>query len=162
MIAALLANSNGGGLKAKLEPAVTGGVGTTTTKMQLCQEKELVWHGAYRIGDGNCLGAPVYSHAASFIDTPASTIVTGSLQIVVWKECKIAVGIGIAISKLDCVSIGSEALDITEACLVCWNYSKKNVISHESVDWFSVTVVAVDHHPKVRSGEVRMRLDQGI
>ena len=87
---------------------------------------------------------------------------TGSLQIVVWHECKIAVGIGIAISKLDFVPVGFEALDITVACLVCWNYSEKNVISHESVDWFSVTVVAVDPRPKLRSGEVRMRLDQGI
>ena len=69
MIAPLLENSNGGGLKAKLEPAVTGGVGTTTTKMQLCQEKELVRHGANRIGDGNCLGAPIYSHIASFKTT---------------------------------------------------------------------------------------------
>jgi len=39
MIAALLANSNGGGLKTKLEPAVIGGVGTTTTKMQLFKKK---------------------------------------------------------------------------------------------------------------------------
>ena len=68
MIAALLANSNGGGLKAKLEPAVTGGVGSTTTKMQLRQEKELVRHGANRIGDGNCLGAPVDSHTYFLVD----------------------------------------------------------------------------------------------
>ena len=87
---------------------------------------------------------------------------TGSLPIVVWHECKIAVGIGIAISKLDFVPVGFEALDITAACSVCWNYSEKNVISHESVDWFSVTVVAVDPHPKLCSGEVRMRLNQGI
>ena len=78
----------------------------------------------------------------------------------VWKECKIAVGMGIAISKLDFVPVGFEALDITVACLVCWNYSEKNVISHESVDWFSVTVVAVDPPPKRRSGEVRMQLLQ--
>ena len=79
----------------------------------------------------------------------------------VWKECKIAVGIGIAISKLDFVSVGFEALDITVACLVCWNYSEKNVISHESVDWFSVTVVAVDPHPKLRSGEAFGKLKRG-
>ena len=161
MITALLANSNGGGLKATLEPAVTGGVGTTTTKMQLRQEKELVRHGANRIGDGNCFGAPIDSHIASF-KTTFGAVVTWSLHIEVWKECKIAVGIGIAISKLDFVPVGFEALDITAACSVCWNYSEKNVISHESVDWFSVTVVAVDPHPKLRSGEVRMRLNQGI
>ena len=68
MIAALLANSNGGGLKAKLEPAITGGVGSTTTKMQLRQEKELVRHGANRVGDGNCLGAPVDSHTYFLVD----------------------------------------------------------------------------------------------
>ena len=79
--------------------------------MQLCQEEELVWHGATR--NGNCFGAPVYRHAACFKDMPASTIVTGSLQIVVWHECEIAVGIGIAISKLDYVPIGFETLDTT-------------------------------------------------
>ena len=103
-------------MKAKLAPSVTGGVGSTTTKMQLCQEEEFVRHGAIRMGDGNCLGAPVYRHAACFKDMPASTIVTGSLQIVVWHECEIAVGIGIAICKLDCVPIGSEALNTSAAC----------------------------------------------
>ena len=111
-----LANSNGGGVKAKLVPSVARGVGSTASKMQLCQEEEFVRHGAIRMGDGNCFGAPVYRHAACFIDMPASTIVTGSLQIVVWHECKIAVGIGIAISKLDCVPIGSEALNTSAAC----------------------------------------------
>ena len=111
-----LANSNGSCVKAKLAPSVTGGEGSTTTKMQLCQEEEFVRHYAIRMGDGNCFGAPVYRYAACFIDMPASTIVTGSLQIVVWHECEIAVGIGIAISKLDCVSIGSEALNTWVAC----------------------------------------------
>ena len=40
----------------------------------------------------------------------------GSLQFVVWHECKIAVGIGIAISKLDCVPIAAEALNTSAAC----------------------------------------------
>ena len=101
-------------MKAKLAPSVTGGVGSTASKMQLCQEEELIWHGATR--NGNCFGAPVYRHAACFKDMPASTIVTGSLQIVVWHECEITVGIGIAICKLDCVPIGSEALNTSAAC----------------------------------------------
>ena len=64
----LLANSNGGGMKAKLAPSVTGGVGSTTTKMQLCQEEEFVRHGAIRMGDGNCLGAPVDTHTYFLVD----------------------------------------------------------------------------------------------
>ena len=131
-------------MKAKLAPSVTGGVGSTTTKMQLCQEEEFVRHGAIRMGDGNCLGAPVYRHAACFKDMPASTIVTGSLQIVVWHECEIAVGIGIAISELDCVPVGFETLDITAACSVCWNNTKKDVLFHEGVLRSGVTMETVD------------------
>ena len=103
-------------MKAKLAPSVTGGVGSTASKMQLCQEEEFVRHGAIRMGDGTGFGAPVDRQAACFIDMPASTIVTGSLQIVVWHECKIAVGIGIAICKLDWVPIASETLNTSAAC----------------------------------------------
>ena len=55
-------------MKAKLAPSVTGGVGSTTTKMQLCQEEEFVRHGAIRMGDGNCLGAPVDTHTYFLVD----------------------------------------------------------------------------------------------
>ena len=112
--------------------------------MQLCQEEEFVRHGAIRMGDGNCFGAPVYRHAACFKDMPASTIVTGSLPIVVWHECKIAVGIGIAISKLDFVPVGFEALDTTAACSVCWNNTEKDVLFHEGVQRPGVTMETVD------------------
>ena len=118
-------------MKAKLAPTVARGVGSTASKMQLCQEEELVWHGATR--NGNCFGAPVYRHAACFIVMPASTIVTGSLPIVVWHECKIAIGIGIAISELDYVPVGFETLDTTAACSVCWNNTEKDVLFHEGV-----------------------------
>ena len=110
--------------------------------MQLCQEEELIWHGATR--NGNCFGAPVYRHAACFKDMPASTIVTGSLPIVVWHECKIAVGIGIAISKLDFVPVGFETLDTTAACSVCWNNTEKDVLFHEGVQRSGVTMETVD------------------
>ena len=46
---------------------------------------------------------------------------TGSLPIVVWYECKIAVRIGIAIFELDYVPVGFETLDTTVACSACWN-----------------------------------------
>ena len=132
-------------MKAKLAPSVTGGVGSTTSKMQLCHEEEFVRHGAIRMGDGNCLGAPVYRHAACFKDMPSSTIVTGSLQIVVWHECKIAVGIGIAICKVDCVPIGSEALKTSAACSCrCRNNTEEDVLFHEGVQWLGVTLEAVD------------------
>ena len=110
--------------------------------MQLCQEEELIWHGATR--NGNCFGAPVYRHAACFKDMPASTIVTGSLPIVVWHECEITVGIGIAISKLDFVPVGFETLDITAACSVCWNNTEKDVLFHEGVQRSGVTMETVD------------------
>ena len=64
----LLANSNGGGMKAKLAPSVTGGVGSTASKMQLCQEEEFVRHGAIRMCDGNCFGAPVHTHTYFLVD----------------------------------------------------------------------------------------------
>ena len=55
-------------MKAKLAPTVTGGEGSTASKMQLCQEEKFVWHGAIRMGDGNGLGAPVDTHTYFLVD----------------------------------------------------------------------------------------------
>ena len=105
----LLANSNGSGVKAVLGPAVTGSVAAAASKMQLCQEEELVWHHAIRMGDGNGLGTPVYCQTSFFI-MRIGTVATGGLQIVVWHKRKQAVGIFVTVFKLDPVPIGFEAL----------------------------------------------------
>ena len=103
----LLANSNGSGVKAVLGPAVTGSVAAAAPKMQLSQEEELVWHPAIRNGNG--LGTPIYGDTSAFVNQ-IWMIATGGLVMEVWHERKQAVGVFVAVSKLDRVSVGFEAL----------------------------------------------------
>ena len=92
-------------------PAVAGSVGATASKMQLGQEEEFVWHHAIRIGDGNGLRTPGYCDFRSFVNQVTIVICVWGLKIVVWEESKQAVGICVAISELDCVPVGFEALN---------------------------------------------------
>ena len=86
--------------------------------MQLRQEEELVWHRANRIGDGNGLRTP------PCIDAGDRAIASWSLKVVVWHECKQAIGIGVAISELDCLPIGFEALKTMILSGRFWNDAK--------------------------------------
>ena len=89
-------------------------------------------------------------------------IAAGGLKVVVWHERKQAVGICVAISELDCVSVGFEALNATITCCRLWNDAKKDVISHEGVHRCSVARETVDQNSKISVGKGGMRLDQGV
>ena len=80
----------------------------------------------------------------------------------VWHERKQAVGICVAISELDCVPVGFEALNAANTRRRLWNDAKKDVISHEGVHRCSVTRETVDQNSKISVGEGWMRLDQGV
>ena len=62
-----LTNSNGSGVITKLLPPVAWGVAATATKMQFCQEKELIWHFQTATCDSFGMGTPVYCDSAIFI-----------------------------------------------------------------------------------------------
>ncbi len=147
---------------AILPPAVTGAVTATASKMQLGQEEKLVWHHAIRMCDGNALGAPVHCNTAVFINQVGTMVTARGLKIMVRHESKQAVGIFVAISKLDDVAVGFEALVIVILCCCFRNDPKEDLIFHEVVLWCSVTSVAVDKNSKISVGVRRMRLDQGV
>ena len=88
-------------------------------------------------------------------------IAAGGLKVVVWHERKQAVGICVAISELDCVPVGFEALN-TGLRGRFWNDAKEDIIFHEGVHWCSVTREAVDQDSKISVGKGWMRLDQGV
>ncbi len=158
----VLANSNGSGVIAILVPAITGGVTATASKMQLGQEEELVWHHAIRMSDGNALGAPVHRDTAAFINQAGTMVTAWGLKIMVWQERKQAVGISVAISKLDDVAVGFKALVIIILCGWFRNDPKENVIPHEVVLWLCVTSEAVDQNSEIGKTSSRLRLDQGV
>ena len=109
-----LANPNGCGVKA-MSPAVAGGVTTTTSKMQLCQEEELVWHHPIRASDGFGLFTPLKSDTSVFVNQ-ARMVVAGGFIVMVWQERKQAVGICVTIVKVDVLPVGFEALGISISC----------------------------------------------
>jgi len=88
-----LTDSNGGRVVAILVPAVTRGVTTATSKMELCQEEELAWHYATRVCDRRGLGTPVHCHTIGFEVLGRIAVAARGLHIVVWEERKQAVGI---------------------------------------------------------------------
>ena len=111
--------------------------------------------------DSNVLGAPVHCNANVFIMRCIKVTARG-LQVMVWHERKQAVGIFVAISELDHVAVGFEALVIIILCVWSGNNAKEDVIFHEVVLWCGVTSVAVDQNCKVSVGEIWMRLDQSV
>ena len=129
--------------------------------MQLCQEEELVWHHAVRICDRLGLGAPIHSDTTVLVNR-TRTIAMWGLMIMVWQEGEQAVRICVAISKLDDLTIRSEALGVFLSCNWCWKDPKEDVILHEVVQWSSVTRVAVDQQSEIDAGEMRMRFDESI
>lgn len=96
-------------------PAVAGGVTTATSKMQLCQEEELIWHHAIRASDGFGLSTPLKSDTSVFINQVRMVVAWGFI-VMVWQERKQAVGICVTIVKVDVLPVGFEALDIFISC----------------------------------------------
>ena len=84
--------------------------------MELCQEEELVWHHAIRVCDRNGLGTPPHRHTSVFVNWARTQVTARVLQIVVRQERKQAVGIFIAVFKLDRMTVGSKALEIVISC----------------------------------------------
>ena len=101
-------------MKAVL-PAVAGCVTATTSKMQLCQEEELVWHHAIRTRDGFGFLTPRNSDTLVFV-SKVWMVVTRGLMVMVWQEGKQAVGICVTVFKLDGRTVGFEALSIFVSC----------------------------------------------
>ena len=111
----------------KISPTVAGRVANTASKMQLCQEEELVWHHTIRIGDGNGFGTPLH------VDAGDGAIAAWSLKVVVWHEQKQTVGICVAIFELDFVPVVFETLNTMILRGRFWNEAKEDVIFHERV-----------------------------
>ena len=163
LIDEFLANSNGSGVIAILLPAVTGSVTTTASKMQFCQKEELVWHHVIGIGHvhGFGLGTPVYCNTSIFV-TWTISMSTWSLMISVWHERKQAIGICVAVFKLDYDPVGFEALCVVVTCHWCWEDAKKDVILHEVIFWSSVTRVPVDQNTKINVVKIWMGLNKSV
>ena len=143
-------------------PAVAGSVGATASKMQLGQEEEFVWHHAIRIGEGNGPRTPGYSDTRSFVNQVTIMIWAWGLKIVVGQKRKVAVCTAGAISVLDCLAVGFEALDELISGNCCRNNTKEDVIFHEVIHRPRVWRISVDQHSKISVGEGGMRLDQSV
>ena len=144
-------------------PAVAGSVGATASKMQLGQEEEFVWHHAIRMGDGSGLRAPVYCDTRTFVNQVIIMIWAWGLKIVVRQKRKVAVSTAAAISVLDSLAVGLEALgELINIGLCRRNNTKEDVISHEVILRLSVWRITVDQHSKISVGEGCMRLDQSV
>ena len=140
----------------KISPTVAGRVANTASKIQLCQEEELVWHHTIRIGDGNGFGTPLH------VDAGDGAIAAWSLKVVVWHERKQTVGICVAIFEQDYVPVGFEALNTMILRGRFCNDAKEDVIFPEGVHPCSVARETVNQNSKISVGKGWMRLDQGV
>ena len=84
------------------------------------------------------------------------------LKAVVWQEREEAVGIFVAIFKLDYFIVWFEALETIIICSWFWNDTEKDVIFHKAVKRLCVTRETINQNPKVSAREQRVGLDQGI
>lgn len=84
------------------------------------------------------------------------------LKAVVWQEREEAVGIFVAIFKLDYFIVWFEALETIIICSWFWNNAEKDVIFHEGVQRLCVTWETINQNPKVSTREQRVGLYQGI
>ena len=73
-----------------------------------------------------------------------------------------AVRICVAISELNCVPVGFEALNTMILRGRFWNDAKEDVIFHEGIHRCSVTREVVNQNSKISVGKGWMRLDQGV
>ena len=83
-------------------------------------------------------------------------------MIMVWKKCKEAVGIGIAVPKLYYDAIRSETLGCFPICYWFWEDAKEYVFLHESVFWFGVTREVVHQDAKIDVSVIRVGLNQSV
>ena len=119
-------------------PAVAGSVGATASKVHLGQEEEFVWHHVITI-DGNGLRTPVYCDTRTFVNQVIIKIWAWGLMVVVGQKRKVAVSTAAAISVLDSLTVGFEALDELILIGLCRrNNTKEDVISHELIERRSV------------------------
>ena len=139
----VLANSNRRRMKAKFTPAVTGCVTAAAPKAQLRQEEVIIWHHAIRTRDLLSGFTPVHSNACPFVNQ-IWMVATWCLQIMVWHESEQAVWICVAVSKLDAVPVGFEALEVSLSSNRCWENSEEEIVSHERILWTRETRVTVD------------------
>ena len=156
-----LADSNGGSIKAVFGPVVTRSVATTASKVKFCQKEKCLRHCVLGIRDVFCIFSPVNGYTSFFVRS-IWMVVTRVLMFTIWHKSEQAVGISVAVFKLDYAAIRLETL--IRFLIRHWfrKDAKENVFLHEVVLWLGVTRVVVDQYTKINISVIWMGLNQSV